>query len=550
LLDGDCIEVMASLKTGSVDAIVTDPPYGLEFMGKAWDRFRVDDPGTGRHRGKHAGSHGKVTQGGRGVSHPARANVAYGGGKRHTTHRCVTCGKRDQFRKPHEPCGVGDWRKELIDPHAAPPTSLAFQEWCRIWAGEARRVLKPGGHLLAFGGPRIWHRLVCGLEDAGFEIRDSIMWLYGSGFPKSLNVSKAIDKAAGVEREDLGESQTHHGGGTNHVYAQDEWTKENFAKKARLTAPATPEAEQWDGWGTALKPAYEPIVVARKPFVDTVAGNVREYGTGAINVDQCRITPVEDGSYARNHSGDRGCRRKRSRGGVTDLRPGGGSASDKGRWPANVVLDEQAAADLDAQSGVLTSGFLAAGTEREGGGYRGGLGTRVRHGTHGDSGGASRFYYCAKTSRAEREAGLGSFDIGTADPYGEHRGRRMEEKRRLDGKPAKQARNHHPTVKPINLMRWLVRLVTPPGGLVLDPFLGSGSTGCAAVLEGFSFLGIEREPEYCRIADARCRFWSGHVGCDVKEVLDGERRAASRRRSGTEQPRPGRVQRRRRGGRR
>jgi DNA modification methylase len=195
LYHGDCIEVMRGMAEGSVDAIVTDPPYGLEFMGREWDSFRVDDPGTMRHRGTRAGDHGETD-----ADRGAFGNIAYGGGKRATTNRCVSCGKRDQFRKEHA-CGpVAQWRKEIIDPHAAPPTSLAFQEWSRTWALEALRVLKPGGHLLAFGGTRTWHRLACAIEDAGFEIRDSIAWMYGSGFPKSLDVSKAIDKAAGATR--------------------------------------------------------------------------------------------------------------------------------------------------------------------------------------------------------------------------------------------------------------------------------------------------------------------------------------------------------------
>ena len=171
---GDCVEVMAAMEPESVDAICTDPPYGLEFMGSAWDAFRLDDPPTSRHTGANAGSQGKA--GGGDGSHPANsrnAAVSYGGGKRPTTSRCVDCGKRDQFRNAHEPCGAGTWRSEIIDPYAAPPTMLAFQEWCRAWAREALRVLRPGGHLLAFGGTRTFHRLICAIEDAGFEIRDS-----------------------------------------------------------------------------------------------------------------------------------------------------------------------------------------------------------------------------------------------------------------------------------------------------------------------------------------------------------------------------------------
>jgi DNA modification methylase len=450
LLEGDCLEVLGELEADSVDAIVTDPPYGLEFMGKEWDRFRMDDPGTARHRGDRAGSHGRLPSSDGAGIHPASSQVVHGGGKRPTTCRCVGCGKRDQFRKSHKPCGVGEWRKELIDPHAAPPTSLAFQEWCRTWALEAKRVLKPGGHLLAFGSTRTYHRLTCAIEDAGLEVRDSIMWLYGSGFPKSLNVQKAIAKAS-------------------------------------------LEVVGWEGWGTALKPAHEAIVVARKPLIGTVAENVLEHGTGGINVDGCRIAgPAGDGNWG-------GSSQERPEdvfeGGWSEQRTERNAA---GRWPANVVLGEEAAVELDEQTGVLRSGFMAAGTEREGIGYQGGLGNRVRHDTHGDSGGASRFFYCAKASPAERNAGLG-------------------------GETERQ--NSHPTVKPINLMRWLCRLVTPPGGVILDPFLGSGTTGCAAVLEGFDFLGVEKLGEYMAIAETRIAFWARHEGRDVKEILRRHRKS-------------------------
>ena len=201
---GDCVEVMAAMDPESVDAIVCDPPYGLEFMGKEWDAFRVDDrsrAGIQRTRNRICWrslrprwSDARRTSTGR----------LQRGGKRAKTSRCEGCGKRDQFRKPHGCPDGTNWRAEIIDPHAAPPSMLAFQEWCETWATEALRVLKPGGHLLAFGGTRTFHRLTCAIEDAGFEVRDCLSWLYGSGFPKSLDVSKAIDKAAGAEREVVG----------------------------------------------------------------------------------------------------------------------------------------------------------------------------------------------------------------------------------------------------------------------------------------------------------------------------------------------------------
>jgi len=429
---GDCIEVMREMEAESVDAVVCDPPYGLEFMGKDWDSFRVDDPGTTRNRGERAGNNGGA--GGGDGSHPAsskRASVAYGGGNRPRTWRCVGCGKRDQFRNAHS-CAEGTrWAQELVDPFSAPPTMLAFSEWVRQWSLEAYRVLKPGGHLLAFGGTRTFHRLTCGIEDAGFEVRDCLSWLYGSGFPKSLDVSKAIDKAAGAARE-------------------------------------------WQGWGTALKPAWEPCVVARKPLVGTVAANVQQHGTGALNIDGCRISAdgeviERDEDYSTRTGSHDGYARPGASKFTHKPQQRSGPAQNAGRWPANVAFDEQAAAMLDAQSGERGGGFGVRGASSRihggGDGFTDATGEGIGY---GDSGGASRFFYTAKASRADRNAG------GMAD-------------------------NTHPTVKPTDLMRWLVRLVTPPGGIVLDPFAGSGSTLVAARAEGVRAVGIEREDEYARI---------------------------------------------------
>jgi hypothetical protein len=349
----------------------------------------------------------------------------------------------------------------------------AFQEWSEVWATECLRVLKPGGHLLAFGGTRTSHRLVCAIEDAGFEIRDSLVWLYGSGFPKSLNVSKAIDKAAGAERAIVGQRVYADGtrgswrASSSDKYAQDAWTTDDGDRAKLDTAPATPEAERWEGWGTALKPAHEPIALARKPLIETVAANVLAHDTGALNVDACRIGTADTRATAS----------------LTALGQGSGwnphanrevvAGSASGRWPANVLLDPEAAAMLDEQTGVSVS---RKGTQRTG--VNGdGWGMTVTGAEYADSGGASRFFYCAKSSSKERNAGL-------------------EEK------------NGHPTVKPIALMRWLVRLVTPPGGIVLDPFTGSGTTGLACHFEGLRFLGIEQDAEYAEIARARLAHWS------------------------------------------
>ena len=371
---GDCLEVMAGMPENSVDAIVTDPPYGLGFMGRKWD--------------------------------------------------------------------------------ALPPG----QEW----AEACLRVLKPGGHLLAFGGTRTWHRLAVAIEDAGFEMRDSLAWLYGSGFPKSHDVSKGIDKLAGAERVATGEHPTPAGTLGNGVNMEGGASREVVP----LTAPATPEAEQWDGWGTALKPAFEPIVLARKPLAEkTVARNVLAYGTGAINVDACRIAGDEDTGRAQGSD---------IRGGnwVSSTRKSSyvSVGSPAGRWPANVLLDQHAAAWVDEQSGDRPS---AGGAAFGVGGYGGTVGLNRddrRELGYGDKGGASRFFYTAKAPKRERP--------------------------NINGV-------QHPTVKPLAIMQWLLRLVTPPGGVVLDPFAGSGTTIEAALIEGFNPIGIEMEADYLPLIQHR-----------------------------------------------
>lgn len=280
---------------------------------------------------------------------------------------------------------------------------------------EALRVLKPGGHLLAFSGSRTYHRMTCAIEDAGFEVRDQIMWLYGSGFPKSLDVSKAIDKAAGAEREVTRSATAEYAEGDN-----ISWDNRSSSARERRDIPATEAARQWQGWGTALKPAHEPVCVARKPFAATVAANVLAHGTGALNIDGCRIGEEE---MPRTKSNGILISENGSMAGGNSAIVSAGHAI--GRWPANVIHD---------------------GLAEE----------------------WARFFYCPKASKKDREEG-----------------------------------NIHPTVKPADLMRYLVRLVTPDGGTVLDPFMGSGSTGKAAVSEGFRFIGIDMTPEYVEIARAR-----------------------------------------------
>jgi site-specific DNA-methyltransferase (adenine-specific) len=354
------------LADDSVDSIVTDPPYELGFMGKAWDR----------------------------------SGVAY-----------------------------------RVD----------------VWA-EALRVLKPGGHLLAFGGSRTYHRMACAIEDAGFEIRDQIQWLYGSGFPKSLDVSKAIDKAAGIWRGRAGSTL-------------DDDDKRSFGQHYELTAKGSGEtaaAAAWDGWGTALKPAHEPIVMARKPLGEsTVAANVLAHGTGAINVDGCRVEGDKGVPTSVSNAGQHGW----STGGDMDRK-----RVQNGRWPANVITDgSEEVVRLFPQTGSGAGNPTIIKRKRNKGWCNSSPGDGVLAiDNFGDSGSAARFFYVAKASKTDRGEG-----------------------------------NNHPTVKPTDLMRYLCRLVTPPGGIVLDPFAGSGSTLRGAFLEGFKPIGIELDAEYCRIARGR-----------------------------------------------
>ena len=368
---GDCLEVLRSMPDCSVDSIVTDPPYGLSFMGKKWD---YDVPS--------------------------------------------------------------------VD----------------VWV-ECIRVLKPGGHLLAFAGTRTQHRMAVRIEDAGFEIRDMIAWVYGSGFPKSLDVSKAIDKAEGHWRGRAGEVASENGAMSGGNYA-----------RTPKGDPITDAAKQWQGWGTALKPALEPITVARKPLVGTVAENVLQHGTGAINVDGGRV--------------------------------------EGGRWPANFIHDGS-----EEVLGLFPQSKSTGGTNPSNPNVIYGKRDSLTYFHYGDSGSAARFFYCAKASKADRDAGCEGIDARFAPTMGNGIGGKEH-----DPETASPKRNHHPTVKPTDLMRYLCRLVTPPNGIVLDPFNGSGSTGCAAVLEGFQYIGIEREAEYIAISEKRIQARSKQVQEQPKQL--------------------------------
>jgi DNA modification methylase len=376
-------------------------------------------------------------------------------------------------------------------------TGIAYD--VTVWR-QCLRVLKPGGHLVAFGGSRTYHRLAVAIEDAGFEIRDQIQWIYGSGFPKSLDVSKAMDKQAGATREVVGEMIT------GNARSDEGWNGGN--RVIPLTAPSTDLAKQWQGWGSNLKPAHEPAVLARKPLCGTVADNVMAWGVGGLNIDGTRVGE-SGGTKAINFTNK-----------IGHIYEGAKLANEiasipSGRWPANVILDEDAAKALDAQSGH-SKGTMPNPNINYGGGdvnrnniYGWGLAKSIQ-GTapYPDSGGASRFFYTAKASKAEREAGLYYEEWQDARVTGMQSDKgmdyRIENGIKTGAKaPPVQRANHHPTVKPLSLMRYLVRLVTPKGGKVLDPFMGSGSTGCASILEGFDFVGIDITPEYVAIAQKR-----------------------------------------------
>ncbi len=379
LFCGDCLDVMRGLPDHSIDAVVTDPPYGLSFMGNRWD---CDVPAV------------------------------------------------------------------------------------EVWV-ECLRVLKPGGHLLAFAGTRTQHRMAVNVEDAGFEIRDMMAWVYATGFPKSLDVSKAIDRAAGAVRVDavtgghMGISERA-GDGRNAqadaVHAMDFHGQVNKGASMRGT-PVTEAAQQWAGWGTALKPAFEPITVARKPLAGSVANNVLTHGVGGLNIDGCRL--AGESTLRVQGNAEIGCH-----GG--NYAPGLLTGHDDGRWPANLLHDGSHVA-LDALAG------------------------------------AGRFFYCAKASQQDRDAGLEHFAMASPGQItgGRKNGSAGLNSPRAGAGRVSGGRNTHPTVKPTALMCYLVRLVTPPGGVVLDPFMGSGSTGKAAAMEGMQFIGIEQNPDYVEIARAR-----------------------------------------------
>jgi DNA modification methylase len=455
LIHDDCLTALAALDPHSLDAVVTDPPYGLAFMGSAWDEFK---------------------------------------------------------------------------------TPRQYQDWTEAWGRALLPAMKPGAHALVFGGTRTWHRMVTGLEDAGFEVRDCVMWLYGQGFPKSADIGKALDRAAGIEREIVGAYKYPDGSqrATARTHAATYAAPSPGSKHTPITALATRLARKWDGWGTALKPAWEPVAVLRAPLSESgVAANVARWGTGALNIDAARIgmggerPHIENAGRSDGHMYGKGKEGSRSLGtfttgrwppnlafshtetcvprgtarvrgshdttGVWGTREGSYSGGYTGRdaskrdrgytapdgtepvevWDCDAacpvrILDEQAGERSSHDTtGIWTTGKGGATRPIFDGGKKV-YGEDERKPGRGDSGSASRFFYVPKASRSERGA-----------------------------------TNRHPTVKPINLLRWLIRLVTPPRGVVCDPFMGSGTTGMAAALEYRDFLGIERDPKWYGVAEQR-----------------------------------------------
>lgn len=419
IINSDCIEAMKQMADNSVDAIVTDPPYELGFMGKSWDS-----------------------------------------------------------------------------------TGIAFN--VEVWK-EALRVLKPGANLIAFSGSRTYHRMAVAIEDAGFEIRDQIMWVYGSGFPKSMNIAKALDKTNGFQGEVIGTEKVDIGmqGGSMHSGRSTNVVEREITK-------LSDQAQQWEGWGTALKPAHEPMVLARKPLEGTVVNNVLTYGVGGLNIDASRI------SYANEQEKENAIKMQSKpsldiRGNaynqqsLSNIENARGDYS-QGRFPANFIhdgSDEVVGLFPDTTKGTARTGRVGG----QNGLYENGHNPDYIGTWYGDSGSAARFFYCAKTSKADRNEGLDDFPTkqkifnGQNDTSSDYVEGSVENKFTTQPSP-----NHHPTVKPTELMRYLCKLVTPPNGVILDPFMGSGSTGKGAVKEGFDFIGIDQSSEYCEIARARIEY--------------------------------------------
>lgn len=421
IIHGDSIERMRLLPENLVDAIVTDPPYGIGFMGKEWDNFKPSAIEEGMEKDKRPKT---------GIASTRTSNIA------------------------------GTYDTSISG-------SKKFQKWCEDWSREAFRVLKPGAFMLVSCSTRMYHRMTCGIEDAGFQIRDTIMWIYGSGFPKSLNIGKQIDKIQGNDREVIGEKvrgdveKAKQNGTTFAAADANKNNKDIFGYGKEILTKGNSE---WEGWGTALKPACEPIVVARKPLSEkSVASNCLKWGTGGINIEACRIPAGENDRQ--DYGRDKDIPYKTESNSLGNFKKNTSyKRPEAGRFPANIIFDEEAGEIL---------------------------------------GEPSRFFYCAKASKKERNYGCENLPTQRKSHMQTTNGTGTRSMK--DGFPDTYVQNNHPTVKPINLMEYLVKLVSKEGATVLDPFLGSGTTAIACIKLKRKWIGIEREEDYIKIVHARIK---------------------------------------------
>ena len=399
-MNGDSAQELKKLAANSVDSVVCDPPYGISFLGKDWDSKKATE----------------------------------------TTSKLVGLQRLPSGMK-----------------HTSLANDLEFQFWLKDIFAECLRVLKPGGYLLAFSAARTYHHMAMAAQTAGFEIRDQLMWIYSSGFPKSQDVGKSIQRSLGVKERKTRKSlngyakeQTTHG-----AQRVGDVSKDDYEKEITQTVCTDEEAKQWEGWGTSLKPAHEPVVMARKPVKGSIAKNVQEHGTGALNIDACR---VGDFQPTQPSTGTNVIHRELE--GADEKNATHTVPNTRGRFPSNVI---------------------------------------------GEVTGYQKYFYCPKVNRKERHCG---FDLSSIPTQPEGKYDRSNDPGNGNERILNKGGNNHPTVKPVALMAYLIKLVTPPNGTVLDPFCGSGSTGMAAVQEGFKFIGCELDPNYVKIAETRIKAWA------------------------------------------
>lgn len=465
LHNADCLKILGGFEPDSIDACVTDPPYGIRFMGAAWDGKDIED---------------KIKQ--------RRAIESADPGNERLGRRERAAGPNAGYRSSAAEAGKYDRSNQA---------NQAFQQWTEEWAREMYRVLKPGAWLLSFSSTRTYHRMTTGIEDAGFEIRDQLGWCFFSGFPKSFRVALQFESEL-CKRVVVAGRQT--------------WVYVDDGKQMAMKSPFRhPFAEKWAAYGTALKPAWEPICLARKPLDGTVAENVAKWGTGCVNIDGCRVALADDDELNEGIEGDD---KKLD----TEAVGWGFSRVDRepglGRFPSNIIIDgsPEVVSMFPSDAGAVAPVKGTEPSARTGNGIYGQM-DRGEGIFHADSGSASRFFFVAKASRSDRDAGCEMLKAAPRD-VSRKEGNPGGDNPRNRGLDPRQ--NTHPTVKPTELMRYLCRLVTPPGGTVIDPFMGSGSTGRGAILEGFNFVGIEKEEAYMPIARARIREAEGELFSNIK----------------------------------